>query len=390
MQPFYFLIQFFLCFKHVLGKSHCVGTCYSGRLFPEPQDTFHGKHLKGYSYNNITTDDPAKCYSSCFQDCRCKACQMKDARCELLDEDKTSKSGDFVPQSGYVYFDLRQTMFHVESHMVPVAQGVCYNGCCRSNPCINGAKCIELCKDPKVKFKCQCPNSRTGKVCQKTISSCKDVLASSNSLPVNGVYSITRKDTRAVVQVYCAFTAPNQAWTLIESFSLDMNRMSLSMAYYNKAFNQDWARNQHSHNWKDFRMSLADMKYFRSDSSMFRATCDFPNKDIDLTPDYMIGNLSAYDPIGNPDATGKCFLITYVNIRGYEFLNVQTPMWSVVNTFHPHVACGDPTLCAAPSFPVKESVASEDCFGFYGASNTKSKCTATKESTTQWWLGDTV
>jgi len=100
-----------LCTSQVAGHFDCIGTCYSGQLFPEPQDIFHGKHLKGFSYKNITTDNPRKCYSICSQDCRCKACQMKDARCELLDEDKTSKADNFVAESGYVYYHLKQIMF---------------------------------------------------------------------------------------------------------------------------------------------------------------------------------------------------------------------------------------------------------------------------------------
>jgi len=103
-----------LIFQTIAGQFEhfdCTGTCYTGQLFPEPQDIFHGKHLKGFSYKNITTDNPRKCYSICSQDCRCKACQMKDARCELLDEDKTSKADNFVAESGYVYYDLKQIMY---------------------------------------------------------------------------------------------------------------------------------------------------------------------------------------------------------------------------------------------------------------------------------------
>ena len=95
----------------VKSKFHCVGTCYSGPTFPKPQDIVHRKHLIGYSYKNITTDDPNKCYSSCVNDCRCKACQMKDARCELLDEDHTSKPTDFLAEAGYVYYDLKQELY---------------------------------------------------------------------------------------------------------------------------------------------------------------------------------------------------------------------------------------------------------------------------------------
>ena len=36
---------------------------------------------------------------------------MKDVRCELLDEDKTSKTADFVDKTGYVYYDLQQTFY---------------------------------------------------------------------------------------------------------------------------------------------------------------------------------------------------------------------------------------------------------------------------------------
>ena len=111
MQLAYFIISFLFCLKHVTSKFHCVGTCYTGRTFPEPEDIVHGKHLKGYSYKNITTDDPHKCYSSCIHDCRCKACQMKEAKCELVDEDHTSKPTEFVAESGYVYYVLKQESY---------------------------------------------------------------------------------------------------------------------------------------------------------------------------------------------------------------------------------------------------------------------------------------
>jgi len=103
--------QFLFMAYKTSAQFDCVGTCYAGRTLPDAKDIVHGKHLKGFSYKNITTDNPRKCYSICSQDCRCKACQIKDARCELLDEDKTSKADNFVVESGYVYYDLVQTMY---------------------------------------------------------------------------------------------------------------------------------------------------------------------------------------------------------------------------------------------------------------------------------------
>ena len=104
-QAICFLILFAVFYKQV--NSDCGGTCYSSPVWPEPDHTFRRKHLRGFSYKNFTTDLKI-CYFSCSQDCRCKACQMKDAGCELLDEDKTSMPRHFVDAPEYVYYDIEQ------------------------------------------------------------------------------------------------------------------------------------------------------------------------------------------------------------------------------------------------------------------------------------------
>ncbi|KAK3752265.1 hypothetical protein QZH41_002642, partial [Actinostola sp. cb2023] len=308
MQLVYFIISLLPCLKQVTSKFHCVGTCYSGRVFPKPEDIVHGKLLKGHSYKNITTDDPKKCYSSCVNDCRCKACQMKGARCELLDEDKTSsKADDFVAESGYAYYDLKQVFY--------------------TGPCMNGGTCVEHCHTPKKKFTCTCPKLYWGKVCEKiNISSCMDVMVAASTVPSNGVYRITRSDNNKVVPVYCAFKSPNQAWTLIESFSLENN-----LIFQSKAFHQDFPRSDVTPNWVDYRMSLPNMKYIRNKATMFRATCDYPKRVGSLAPDYLLGELSQLDIISDEVIIGACTTFLHINIRGNRLPPISIPSFTLMN-----------------------------------------------------------
>ena len=39
------------------------------------------------------------------------------------------------------------------------------NGCCRTNPCLNGGACTEHCDDVTVKFECSCAAGFAGKIC---------------------------------------------------------------------------------------------------------------------------------------------------------------------------------------------------------------------------------
>ncbi|XP_020892493.1 uncharacterized protein LOC110231784 [Exaiptasia diaphana] len=370
-------ITIFVFFKHANSQSHCVGTCYSGRLFPEPQDIFHGKHLKGYSYNNITTDDPVKCYSSCVQDCRCKACQMKDARCELLDEDKTSKT--LTDELGYVYFDLKQTMY--KGHRPPMVSQGCYNGCCRSQPCMNGGTCVEHCNSPKNKFTCICQKWHHGKICEKTISSCMDVRSASSMIPKDGVYELKRFDNRAIIPVYCAFQDdPRQAWTLIESFSRNQSLFKGTPFYIGNTQNRNLPPS-----WDLFRLGLLRVQYFRRRSTLFRATCDFPNR-MSLTPDLLIGRLSDVDIINEKDIAG-CRRYKFIDIRGHNCTNcTANTRHGTSFSWHFHLDIthqGD-----GCDFHPPVTVQDADNFGFYDDIDGASKCTATPQSTTQWWLGE--
>ncbi|KXJ17614.1 uncharacterized protein LOC110233554 [Exaiptasia diaphana] len=364
---------------HVRSNPHCVGTCYSGTLFPESKDIFRGKHLKGYSYNNITTDDPVKCYSSCVQDCRCKACQMKDVRCELLDEDKTSKADNFTAESGYVYFDLKQTMYQGrQSHMVQ--RGSCYNGCCRSQPCKNGGTCVEQCTSPKEKFACRCPLGFKGKICEKSPSSCMDILIASTTTPKKDVYRIQRDDKRNYIQVYCAFE-DNKAWTLIESFSRE------NKEFKNKPFSIDYGRNLGNvPSWNGYRVRLDRMKYFHNKSTLFRATCNYPNRES-LTRDLLIGRLSDVDIFNKEGQVNECKRYISIDIMGHTCKSCSAlTAFGPINPRHIHLDVTTQRCEFKISQPdINDST---DCFGHYHTVDERFTCTAMNTSTTQWWLGE--
>lgn len=204
-------------------------------------------------------------------------------------------------------------------------------------------------------------------------------MESKNVLPSDGKYYIIKANT--LIQVFCDFVSPNQAWTLIESFS----RLSYkTYRFWNKAFHDDNPIERQSPNFEHYRMSLNDMQYFRTKSTMFRATCDFENKGASLAPDYLWGYLSEYDIINYGDALNVEVRFAYINIRGYEYVNKSTGVWHKKDRYHIHLKA---TTGSYERGVVPQSVDSEDCFGYYNPYNEKSTCTQTKLSTTQWWLG---
>ena len=263
-----------------------------------------------------------------------------------------------------------------------VQSGMCYNGCCRFQTCMNGGTCIELCGTPKEKFKCFCGPTYSGKMCktQLPIYSCLDILkvAPTGTTPPNGIYEMI-DHKNAFRKVYCAFVGSKQAWTLIESFSRDNAFLK------NKAFHQKAGRNHNTPGWESYRLGLQLLRYIRTKATMFRATCDFPNRGGVLTPDYLFGYLSDYDIINRGNVIGECMKFAHMNVRGYDYFNVSAKVWHHEDSYHLVIDCSR----ACPGFPgVPNSVPSEDCFGYYGNYNNISKCTSTAQSTTQWWLGE--
>ena len=65
--------------------------------------------MLGHSYKNFTLSQAYDCHVKCFEEkCRCRAYQIWQIRCELLDEDRFSAPKDFVNDAEYTYFDMNR------------------------------------------------------------------------------------------------------------------------------------------------------------------------------------------------------------------------------------------------------------------------------------------
>ena len=126
------------------------------------------------------------------------------------------------------------------------------------------------------------------------------------------------------------------------------------------------------------------MKNIRSRSSHWRAACSFNSKRVIDYRDYMRGKFSDFDIMTFLE-DGKCQPVEYVNIGGHAAGSGTTAQfWQMLNSYILHInsestGCGfKPNIGAIPS---------EDNFGFYGSPNSNFRCTASDDSTTQWWFG---
>jgi len=207
-----------------------------------------------------------------------------------------------------------------------------------------------------------------------------DVMQSSPTIPQDGVYLINRTDIENnQFPVFCDFEAPNRAWTLIETFSLENNA-----DFKDKPFTILYRVNQQKPtNWPSFRFGQSKMKYIRSNSSLFRATCDYPNRNGSLVPDLLIGSLSNLDIVNEGDF-GECRKFRLINIRGHQCTNCFAyVIHGKSPAFHLHLDVTWNYCDFVPPFQTQN----EDLFGFYSTTGNGFKCTETPQSTTQWWLG---
>ncbi|CAH3018803.1 unnamed protein product [Porites evermanni] len=65
--------------------------------------------MQGHSFRNYTLSKPYDCHVKCFEEkCKCQAYQIRENRCELLDEDRFSAPEDFFKEKGYTYYDMNR------------------------------------------------------------------------------------------------------------------------------------------------------------------------------------------------------------------------------------------------------------------------------------------
>jgi len=212
-------------------------------------------------------------------------------------------------------------------------------------------------------------------------ASCADILARKTDAP-DGNYWIdpTGGSISDEFEVYCDMTTNGGGWTMIESFSRD-NKSSHVTYQSSLPFNED-IPDQLDH----YRLSKTRMDNLNTVSTKWRATC---NMNEDTSRDYAISYTADTD-IMTFNIQGSCRDMIDINVRGYGCQDCQAKWWGYnVGSVHTHL---DSSLnnqsCGAGSLDSDiGSVNSEDNFAYYGNYNTEFQCSATGDSTTNWWFG---
>ena len=137
--------------------------------------------------------------------------------------------------------------------------------------------------------------------------------------------------------------------------------------------------------WQDYRLSYKMMKQIRDRSESWRATCNFDTLlEVKKSRDYMRVLFSDYDLLS---ASGlPCIRVKKVKLLGVSCPDQDDCTLPFFNgAWHPHV---DQTWhpCKLPQQPY--TVVSADYFGFYHQKDSNHECSATQDSTTQWWFGE--
>jgi len=194
---------------------------------------------------------------------------------------------------------------------------------------------------------------------------------------------ITLPDNNTHFRVCCDFEGPNVAWTLIESFALS-NNTKFSSPFLKWDADINYLMEPDMDYWGAYRLAVNQMRYMRSKSGLFRATCNFPRRNGTLTPDLLIGSLSDVD-IFNTTGYISCKKFKFIDIRGYQCTNCTALTYhGDQGHFHIDVTHTYPSC----DFQVKVSKLNSDSFGSYAVTDDVFKCTQTPTSTTQWWLGE--
>lgn len=203
-----------------------------------------------------------------------------------------------------------------------------------------------------------------------------------NNVTTDGTYNIVDKKD-IPFPVYCDFgPEPGFVWTLIQSHSLNNNRAFRNRSFY--SYNM-YVNQNNPESWNFYRLSMPRMKSIRDASTHWRATCNFPTDGVDYR-DY-VRSSHVRDLFAAPDMVSKCRFFEYVNIRGFSCINC-TAFTAYGKWLHFHIDSSDDVSKFNCDFNgTQGAVHSEDNFGYYAVTNPAFRCSSSRKSTTQYWLG---
>ncbi|CAH3044017.1 unnamed protein product [Pocillopora meandrina] len=278
-------------------------------------DVIHNQILEGHAFQSLTVPNAIQCHLKCKDDCLCVSMNYfllsKENNCELNDANKDMEPAAMKWRQGGNYYELVRSYTVKGGDKYTPEKHHCINRCCRTNPCLNGGVCQEICDTYSTRFNCACPNTYSGQRCEKMKHprSCKDIVK--NGASTSGKYDISNSDNERF-SVYCDLQSePGFIWTLIQSLSLS-KRNAFNYAGFGKNFEIDIEEGKG--NWNEFRLSLSQMQYLANHSTHLRATCNFFTDGLQYT-DYARAELAGHDIFG-----------TWNTCQLYELISGETPV----------------------------------------------------------------
>ena len=249
-----------------------------------------------------------------------------------------------------------------------------------------------MCNARARRFKCACPPGYSGHRCHEKLHSCHDILLSGRH--ANGIYQIVNL-TNSVLNVYCDFESePEAAWTLVQSYSVEKGQRSSEKDIFSrKPLFQDFPINESlPSDWSGYRLSLANMQFIRSQSTHWLATCSFPTMGVDFR-DYLRASFDDFDVqliVPTFSQYYSCKRYEFINIRGNQCIDctaftITSPRFSLFIFSFTSKARG----CDFDGRP-NRGTSAEMNFRLYISPvnvNPFFRCSATEESTTQFWFG---
>ncbi|CAH3044007.1 unnamed protein product [Pocillopora meandrina] len=351
-------------------------TCQNFK-FAIDDDVIHNQILEGHVFERLTVPNAIQCHLKCKDDCLCVSMNYfplsKENNCELNEANKDMEPAAMKWRQGGNYYDLVRSYTVKGGDKYTPEKHHCNNRCCRTNPCLNGGVCQEICDTHSTRFNCSCPNTYSGH-----LRSCKDI--AKNGASTSGKYDISNSENERF-SVYCDLQSePGFVWTLTQSFSFS-KRKTFNYAGFGKNLEIDIEEGEA--NWNEFRLSLSQMQYLANHSTHLRATCNFSTDGLQYT-DYARAKLAGHDIFGTWDT---CKMYEYVNIRGIYCSNCtaltkqqENVSWHIRSYASINVGC---------KFDGKQGgVPGEKNFGKFEKSlNPDHRCSFSPASTTQHWFG---
>jgi hypothetical protein len=175
---------------------------------------------------------------------------------------------------------------------------------------------------------------------------------------------------------------PGFVWTLVMSFTR-ANRKWDQFKY--KAMYEDAPAKEYSPNWSNYQMSLNQMTDLKNKTTHWRATCSFTTYRFDIHTNYVRAVFTDFDLMGA--FWDKCKKVDYISVMSQSCSECTSHWWqSSKYNYAPHIYADDP----GDKCDVKSDKSYKTYFGAYDSYSTAFRCTATSDSTTNYWFGSYV